>query len=272
MAKALVIVESPTKARTLSKFLPKEYVVESSIGHIRDLPQSDAEIPSAVKGEPWASLGVDIEHGFRPLYVIPSAKRQQVNKLKTLLKDAGSLYLATDEDREGESISWHLREVLKPKVPVKRMVFHEITRDAILGALDATRDIDERLVSAQEARRLLDRLYGYEISPLLWRKIAPRLSAGRVQIVAVRVIVNRERERMAFRVSRYWDLEALFAPKNGGGQSTGFEGTLIGVGGKRLVTGKDFDPATGQPFADKSHLVYLDEKAAAALRDQLASA
>ncbi len=268
MAKALVIVESPTKARTLSKFLPKSYVVESSIGHIRDLPQSAAEIPESVKKEQWARLGVDIEHDFRPLYVIPADKRQQVNKLKALLKDADSLYLATDEDREGESISWHLREVLKPKVPVKRMVFHEITKDAILAALDATRDIDARLVSAQETRRLLDRLYGYEVSPLLWRKIAPKLSAGRVQSVAIRVIVNRERERMAFKAARYWDLLAAFAPPGG----NAFEAGLITLDGKRLVSGKDFDPATGRPLADKAHLVHLDEAAAAALKEKLAGA
>jgi len=268
MSKALVIVESPTKARTLAKFLPKDYVVESSIGHIRDLPQSAAEIPEAVKHQDWARLGVDIANGFRPLYVIPAAKKQQVSKLKALLKDADSLYLATDEDREGESISWHLREVLKPKVPVKRMVFHEITREAILAALTATRDIDARLVSAQETRRLLDRLYGYEVSPLLWRKIAPKLSAGRVQSVAVRIIVNRERERMAFRAARYWDLSATFAAPGGNPFAAG----LIAVDGRRLVSGKDFDPATGRPLADKAQLVHLDERAAAELKAKLAAA
>ena len=266
--KALVIVESPTKARTLTKFLPSGYVVESSIGHIRDLPESAAEIPPAVKGEPWARLGVDIEHGFKPLYVVPNDKKAQVAKLKALLKDADSLYLATDEDREGESISWHLREVLKPKVPTRRMVFHEITKDAILGALSATREIDERLVSAQETRRLLDRLYGYEVSPLLWRKIAPRLSAGRVQSVAVRIVVERERERMAFRSGSYWDLKAVFTAPNG----AAVESALISVDGKRLVSGKDFDPATGEPAADKGHLVHLDQAAAAALRERLAAA
>ncbi len=268
MTKALVIVESPTKARTLAKFLPKTYVVESSIGHIRDLPQSAAEIPEAVKDQAWARLGVDIANGFRPLYVIPDDKKKQVHKLKALLKGADSLYLATDEDREGESISWHLREVLKPKVPVKRMVFHEITKEAILAALTATRDIDARLVSAQETRRLLDRLYGYEVSPLLWRKIAPKLSAGRVQSVAVRIIVNRERERMAFRVARYWDLSAAFAAPGG----SPFEAGLITVDGKRLVTGKDFDPATGKPLPDKAHLLHLDEPAAAKLKDKIAAA
>jgi DNA topoisomerase-1 len=267
MAKSLVIVESPTKARTLARFLSDDYVVESSIGHIRDLPESATEIPEAVKGQPWARLGIDVEHDFKPLYVIPEDKRKQVTKLKALLKNADTVYLATDEDREGESISWHLREVLDPKVPVKRMVFHEITREAIHEALKAPRDIDERLVTAQETRRVLDRLYGYEVSPVLWRKIAPKLSAGRVQSVAVRLIVNRERERMAFRAARFWDLTGTFSAA-----AADFQAELISVDGKRLVSGKDFDPGTGKPLAEKGHLAHLDEAAVRALQGQLGAA
>ncbi|MDX1945606.1 MAG: toprim domain-containing protein, partial [Pirellulaceae bacterium] len=188
--KALVIVESPAKARTISKFLGRNFTVEASIGHIRDLPQGSKEIPKEYKGQKWANLGVNVEDNFTPVYVVPSDKKQQVAKLKALLKDASQLYLATDEDREGEAISWHLTEVLKPKVPVQRLVFHEITEEAIREALEHTRDIDQGLVRAQETRRILDRLYGYEVSPLLWRKVRPKLSAGRVQSVAVRMIVE----------------------------------------------------------------------------------
>ncbi|MEX2032375.1 MAG: toprim domain-containing protein, partial [Dehalococcoidia bacterium] len=194
----LVIVESPAKARTISQYLGDGYVVESSIGHIRDLPSSASEIPAAYKKEKWARLGVNIDAGFEPLYVVPPSKNEQVKKLRALLKDADELYLATDEDREGEAIAWHLMEVLKPRIPVYRMVFHEITRQAIEEALANPREIDQDLVQAQEARRILDRLFGYEVSPVLWKKVAPRLSAGRVQSVAVRLVVERERQRMRF--------------------------------------------------------------------------
>ena len=206
--KRLVVVESPTKARTIRKFLPAGYQVEASMGHVRDLPSSAAEIPAAVKGEKWARLGVNVADGFTPLYVVPADKRKTVKQLKDALKDADELYLATDEDREGESIGWHLLQVLKPKVPVKRMVFHEITKEAILRALDETRDLDTRLVDAQEARRIVDRLVGYSVSPVLWRKVAPKLSAGRVQSVAVRVLVEREWERLDFVSAAYTDLAA----------------------------------------------------------------
>jgi DNA topoisomerase I len=241
MAKAtkpLVIVESPAKARTISRFLGGGYVVESSIGHVRDLPESASEIPPTIKKEPWARLGIDIEKDFRPLYIVPSKKRRQVSKLKELLKGASALYLATDEDREGESISWHLREILKPKVPLHRLVFHEITREAIKSALESPRDIDERLVRAQETRRILDRLFGYEVSQILWRKVGPHLSAGRVQSVAVRIIVERERARMRFVSASYWDIQGTFSPRETPGR---FGATLIALGGRRLATGKDFD-------------------------------
>ncbi|MYJ43085.1 MAG: DNA topoisomerase I, partial [Acidimicrobiaceae bacterium] len=198
MANALVIVESPAKAKTISGYLGHGYVVESSIGHIRDLPSRAAEVPKAYKSEPWARLGIDVDNEFKPLYVVNNDKRQQVRKLKDLLANADELYLATDEDREGEAIAWHLMEVLNPRVPVKRMVFHEITRAAISAAVAAPRELDRRLVDAQEARRMLDRLYGYEVSPVLWKKVMPQLSAGRVQSVAVRIVVERERERMDF--------------------------------------------------------------------------
>jgi DNA topoisomerase-1 len=198
MAKPLVIVESPAKAKTIAGFLGGDFVVESSIGHIRDLPRNAADVPAAYKGEPWARLGVDVDNDFKPLYVISREKKDQVRKLKDLLKDASELYLATDEDREGESIAWHLLEVLAPRVPVRRMVFHEITRPAIQRAVEESRDLDRRLVDAQEARRILDRLYGYEVSPVLWKKVMPNLSAGRVQSVATRLLVERERARMRF--------------------------------------------------------------------------
>ncbi|MEE8556056.1 MAG: type I DNA topoisomerase, partial [bacterium] len=268
MPKSLVIVESPTKARTIAKFLGPDYVVESSIGHVRDLPDSAEEIPPEYKKQPWSRLGIDIEHGFRPLYVVSSEKKKQISKLKSLLKSADALYLATDEDREGESISWHLKEVLQPKVPTQRLVFHEITKEAIQKALQSTREIDDKLVAAQETRRLLDRLYGYEISPLLWRKIAPALSAGRVQSVAVRMVVQRERERMAFHSATYWDLLGEFA--KGSGQV--LKADLISLDGKRLVTGRDFDSTTGKVQADREGLVHLDEEAAQTLREGLQSA
>ena len=245
--KRLVVVESPTKARTIRQFLPSGYQVEASMGHVRDLPSNAAEIPAAVKKEPWARLGVNVAEGFTPLYVVPADKKKTVAALKAALKDADELYLATDEDREGESIGWHLLEVLKPKVPVRRMVFHEITREAILRALDETRELDGRLVDAQETRRVLDRLVGYSVSPLLWKKIAPRLSAGRVQSVAVRLLAEREWERLDFMTAAYHDLRATL-DKDG----VAFEARMSHLGARRLATGKDFDETTGalKPGAD----------------------
>jgi DNA topoisomerase-1 len=218
---SLVIVESPAKARTIEGYLGKGYMVESSIGHIRDLPSSAGEIPAAVSNQPWARLGVNVDDNFTPLYVVPAGKQAQITKLRKLLKGADALLLATDEDREGEAIAWHLVEVLKPKVPVRRMVFDEITKPAIQAAIDSTREIDQRLVSAQESRRILDRLYGYEISPVLWRKVKPKLSAGRVQSVATRLVVERERIRMRFVQAEYWDLEADFTTDSGGKLTAG---------------------------------------------------
>jgi DNA topoisomerase I len=235
MSKRLVIVESPAKARTIAGYLGPDFVVESSVGHIRDLPDSAAEIPEKYKGESWARLGVDVEHGFEPLYVVDPDKKKTVAQLKKQLAEADELLLATDEDREGEAIAWHLLEVLKPKVPVRRMVFHEITRHAIEQALEETRDVDERLVDAQESRRILDRLYGYEVSPVLWKKIMRGLSAGRVQSVATRLVVERERERMAFRAAEWWDMVATFDPDS-------FEARLVSVDGQRVATGRDFGP------------------------------
>ena len=240
--KRLVVVESPTKARTIRKFLPKgTYRVEASMGHVRDLPARAAEIPAKYKDQPWARLGVRADNGFEPLYIVPADKKKVVRELKEALKDADELYIATDEDREGESIGWHLLQVLNPKVPVRRMVFHEITQEAILAALDNTRQIDQNLVDAQEARRVLDRLVGYTISPLLWKKIAPKLSAGRVQSVAVRLLVLRERERIIFVPASYWDLKASLKEK---GQR--FEATMTHYRGLRLAVGRDFDDQTGK--------------------------
>ncbi len=236
----LVIVESPTKAKTIRRFLPKSgYTIEASMGHVRDLPGSAAEIPEAYKKEDWARLGVNIEKDFEPLYVV--TKKKVITQLKSALKNADELYIATDEDREGESIGWHLVEVLKPKIPVRRMVFHEITEDAILRALEETRDIDQNLVDAQEARRVLDRLVGYTISPLLWKKIAPKLSAGRVQSVAVRLMVLREKERLAFVPASYWDLKAALEKAQ-----SRFEATMTHLKGVRLASGRDFDDHTGK--------------------------
>ena len=260
---SLVIVESPAKARTIGKFLGKDFSVEASIGHIRDLPQGAKEVPAKYKGEKWAYLGVNVDEDFTPIYVIPSTKKKQVAKLRSALKGATHVYLATDEDREGEAISWHLCEVLKPKVPVRRLVFHEITRDAIQEALDNPRDIDLGLVKAQETRRILDRLYGYEVSPLLWRKIGPRLSAGRVQSVAVRLIVERERDRRAFVSASYWDLVGTFATEPG----SQFHATLVSVGGRKIPSGKDFDQKTGQ-VKDPALLV-MGQQAAADLASRL---
>ncbi|AFY00612.1 type I DNA topoisomerase [Bdellovibrio bacteriovorus] len=261
----LVIVESPTKAKTIRKFLGRDYVVESCMGHIRDLPQSAKDIPEKVKKEKWAQLGVNVDKNFEPLYCVPKDKTKVVKNLKDKLEEASELYLATDEDREGESISWHLLEVLKPKVPTKRMVFHEITKDAIQKALKDTREIDFNLVRAQEARRVLDRLVGYTISPLLWKKVAYGLSAGRVQSVAVRLIVERELERVRFKKSSYWGVLAELS-KDG----VAFESRLQQYKNQRVATGKDFDGLTGQLTAGKDVLV-LDETTAGKLSMDLKS-
>lgn len=255
---ALVIVESPTKAKTITRFLGNGYIVRASMGHIRDLPDSAAEIPPNLKKESWARLGVNVEKNFEPLYVIPKGKKDQVKELKSLLKDAGKLYLATDEDREGESISWHLSEVLKPKVPTRRLVFNEITREAIAHSLESARDIDQALVRAQETRRIVDRLFGYEVSPLLWKKIAPGSSAGRVQSVAVRLLVERERARIRFRSAEYWGVKARLRKP---GAEPAFDADLVSIGGKRVATGKDFDPDTGL-LAGPSTVFLLDEAGA----------
>jgi len=261
-----VIVESPAKARTIGKFLGRDYVIEASIGHVRDLPEGAKQVPAKYKGEEWAHLGVNVEAEFDPIYVIPPGKSQQVKKLKSLVKEAGELYLATDEDREGEAISWHLREILQPKIPVRRLVFHEITKEAILAALDHPREIDESLVRAQEARRVVDRLYGYEVSPLLWRKVRPRLSAGRVQSVAVRLIVERERSRIAFVSASYWDLLGQFA--NAADES--FQAGMISYNGRRIPSSKDFDSTTGQ--LKDPNLLQLDEAETIALAEKLRTA
>lgn len=263
----LVIVESPTKAKTIRGFLPRDYQVEASMGHIRDLPASAAEIPDEVKGAAWSRLGVNVERDFDPLYVIPGAKKKVVANLRKLVKEADAVILATDEDREGESIGWHLAEVLKPKVPVQRMVFHEITREAIEHALRATRQLDMDLVRAQETRRILDRLVGYTVSPLLWKKIAPKLSAGRVQSVAVRLLVERERARRAFRVGAYWDLKALLN-KRPDQPDHRFEAQLLSVGKLRVATSRDFDENTGKIAAGK-HVLLLDQQQAEALAHRL---
>jgi DNA topoisomerase-1 len=266
--KVLVIVESPTKARTISKFLPKNFIVEASIGHIRDLPQTAADVPAKYKPLPWARLGIDVENNFTPLYITPKGKSKVINELKRKLKDVTALYLATDEDREGESISWHLVELLKPKQPIKRMVFHEITKKAIQEALESPRDIDMNLVRAQETRRILDRLYGFTLSPLIWKKIAYGLSAGRVQSSGLRMIVDRERERLIFKKSIYWDLKALLtAPETG--SDIQFEAKLLQVGDKRVAQGKDFDPLTGSLLGSKD-VVVLDEASARKLETDLA--
>ena len=269
MPKPLVIVESPAKAKTIAGFLGSGYTVESSIGHIRDLPSDASDIPASMKGESWARLGVDVDNGFKPLYVVVPGKKDRVTRLRALLKDASELYLATDEDREGESIAWHLLEVLNPRVPVKRMVFHEITPEAIRQAVDNWRELDRRLVDAQETRRILDRLYGYEVSPVLWRKVLPRLSAGRVQSVATRLLVERERARMRFRAASFWDIDGRFRAQAGAGSNTGFGATLVSLDGTRLATGRDFGE-DGQ--LTREDVVRLDEAGAFGLVDRLEGA
>ncbi|HEX7354120.1 MAG TPA: type I DNA topoisomerase [Mycobacteriales bacterium] len=263
MASKLVIVESPAKAKTIAKYLGDGYVVESSIGHIRDLPRSAADVPASYKGTAWARLGVDVENHFAPLYVVSADKKQQVAKLRSLLKDADELFLATDEDREGEAIAWHLLETLKPTVPVRRMVFHEITPAAIRAAVANPRALNEQLVDAQETRRILDRLYGYEVSPVLWKKVLPRLSAGRVQSVFTRLVVERERERMRFRSAGYWDFQAELAVGDPApGDPTSLTATLTAVAGQRVATGRDF---AQDGTLRGSGVIVLDEERATAL-------
>jgi DNA topoisomerase-1 len=258
----LVIVESPAKAKTISGYLGPGYVVEASFGHIRDLPAGAKQMPEKYKKEPWAYLGVDVDHGFAPVYIVNPDRAKHVTKLKALVKDADEVLLATDEDREGEAIAWHLVDTLKPKVPVKRMVFHEITKSAIQAAVASPRDIDRDLVDAQETRRILDRLYGYDVSAVLWKKVQRGLSAGRVQSIATRIVVERERQRMAFRSADYWDILATLATAKG----ESFNATLIALNGDRVATGKDFEPTTGRA---KSNVVHLDEAAARGLAARL---
>jgi len=263
----LVIVESPAKAKKIAGYLGSGYVVESSIGHIRDLPRNAADVPAAIKGQPWARLGIEVDNGFRPHYVVSADKKSQVTKLKALLKDSDELLLATDEDREGEAIAWHLLDTLKPKVPVRRMVFHEITPDAIRRAATDTRELAMDLVHAQETRRLLDRLYGYEVSPVLWKKVLPRLSAGRVQSVATRIVVQRERERMRFVPASYWDASATLTtdrPQEPGAP-TSMRGTVVGVAGRRVASGRDFgeDGALRTASADRDVTVLSEVRARA---------
>src|SRR5688500_13703183 len=260
--KPLVIVESPAKAKTLGRFLGAKYRVEASYGHIRDLPESAADVPKETKEKEWSRPGVDGDNGVTPYYVVPGDKKKQVAHLRTALKDASEVLLATDPDREGESISWHLAQVLKPKVPVRRIVFHEITEDAVKEALAHPAAVDENLVRAQESRRILDRLYGYTLSPVLWKKVQTGLSAGRVQSVAVRLIVEREEERRAFRTAVYWDLEAKLK-----GEGREFVATLVRLGDQRVATGKDFDAQTGALRNQSARL--LDEATTTALVDAL---
>ncbi len=261
MAKHLVIVESPAKARTIAGYLGSDFAVESSVGHIRDLPNRASDVP-AEQRKRFGALGVDVDNGFEPYYVVDPGKKKIVTELKKHLADADELLLATDEDREGEAIAWHLVQVLKPKVPVRRMVFHEITKDAITRAVSETREIDDRLVDAQETRRILDRLYGYEVSPVLWKKVTRGLSAGRVQSVATRLVVQRERERMKFRSAEYWDLRATFDPGS-------FEARLVSLDGARVAQGRDF-AATGE--LQEPAVVVLDEEGATGLASRLEGA
>ncbi|ADD40212.1 type I DNA topoisomerase [Stackebrandtia nassauensis] len=262
--KRLVIVESPAKARTIAGYLGDGYMVDSSLGHIRDLPRNAKEVPPKYAKEPWSRLGVDVDNDFAPLYVVNPDRKAHVKTLKDQLAEADELLLATDEDREGEAIAWHLLETLKPKVPVKRMVFHEITKSAITQAVNNPREINRSLVDAQEARRILDRLYGYEVSPVLWKKVMPRLSAGRVQSVATRIVVERERARMRFVTADYWGITAQLRTKDG----ADFAANLLSFDGDRVATGKDFDAETGRP---KAGVVHLDEAGARGLAARLAN-
>ncbi|MER7896226.1 type I DNA topoisomerase [Streptomyces sp. NPDC096046] len=265
----LVIVESPAKAKTIKGYLGPGYIVEASVGHIRDLPNGAAEVPEKYTGE-VRRLGVDVEHDFQPIYVVNADKKAQVKKLKDLLKESDELFLATDEDREGEAIAWHLQEVLKPKVPVKRMVFHEITKAAIQAAVANPRELNQKLVDAQETRRILDRLYGYEVSPVLWKKVMPRLSAGRVQSVATRLVVERERERIAFRSAEYWDLTGTFATGRAGDSSdpSSLVARLQTVDGRRVAQGRDFDSLGQLKSANTLHLDEANARALAAALEQ----
>src|SRR5690625_1156685 len=267
-ARKLVIVESPAKARTIAGFLGDEFTVEASVGHIRDLPQP-SELPTDMKKGPYGRFAVDVENNFDPYYVVDADKKKKVTELKREVKEADALYLATDEDREGEAIAWHLLEVLKPKIPVYRMVFHEITREAIDRALTSTRELDKSLVDAQETRRILDRLYGYEISPVLWRKVKQGLSAGRVQSVATRMVVERERERMAFTAANYWDVRGTLTPSAPRGADDGpFAVRLHAVDDQRVAQGRDFtDAGELKPSAKKN--LHLDEQAARAIAEGL---
>jgi DNA topoisomerase-1 len=262
MAIPLLIVESPTKARTLSGFLGNRYCVMASVGHVRDLPKNAKEVPESIKGKKWGSMAVDVDHDFQPHYVISSDRKGTIREMKSAVKDASEVLLATDPDREGESISWHLLELLKPKVPVHRIVFHEITEEAVLGAIRNSRELDRNLVDAQESRRILDRLFGYGVSPVLWRRVAAGLSAGRVQSVAVRLVVEREEERKAFRKAGFWNLEATLT-----GEGREFTATLVRVDGKRVAIGKDFDAATGKP--GNGAVTVLDGSRSAALAETL---
>jgi len=264
----LVIVESPTKAKKIAPYLGADYVVESSVGHIRDLPRGAADVPAKYKGESWARLGVDVDHAFAPLYVVTPEKRSKVAELREALKSVDELLLATDPDREGEAIAWHLLDTLKPKIPVRRMVFHEITESAIRAAAENLRDLDQDLVDAQETRRILDRLYGYEVSPVLWKKVMPKLSAGRVQSVATRIIVQRERERMAFVAASYWDIGAVL---DAGPDTTPrtFASRLVAVDGVRVATGRDFGPDGQLKTTGKDPARPLDEPSARRLAEAL---
>jgi DNA topoisomerase-1 len=262
MPKPVVIVESPAKARTLARLLGDEFRVEASVGHVRDLPENASQVPAAIRDKPWGKMGVDIEHGFRPYYVVPRDKAGRIRDLRAAVRDAPEILLATDPDREGESISWHLREVLKPSVPVRRIEFHEITEEAVRRAIADPREIDHQLVDAQESRRIVDRLYGYMVSPVLWRKVQTGLSAGRVQSVAVRLVVEREEARRRFRASTYWGLDAGITAPDGA-----FRATLARIGDERVAAGRDFDPDTGELRQGGARL--LDEAATAALRDAL---
>ena len=257
LKKALVVVESPAKAKKIAGFLGDDYIVKASMGHIRDLPSSASEIPATLKKESWSTLGVNVDSDFDPLYVVPTDKKKLIAELKDSLKKVRELVLATDEDREGESIGWHLVQVLKPSVPVSRMTFSEITKPAIQEAIRNTRQLDENLVQAQETRRVVDRLYGYTLSPLLWKKIARGLSAGRVQSVAVRVLVAREIERMKFRSGTFWDLKAKLQARTG----APFEAVLQTLGNRRIASGRDFDEQTGRLKAGSDVLLLSEAQA-----------